>query len=356
MKTFQFSKRTVADEPIAGRTVLVRVDYNVPLADGKITNDFRIKASLPTLQYLLKREAKRVVLISHLGRPKGVDESLSLRPTAERLAELLTEPVEFVPYVPGLLGDEPIDATARVVMLENLRFSPEEEADSTEFAEKLVGASGADLFVQDGFAVVHRAHASTDAITKLLPSVAGFLLEKEVSSIEGAISEPERPLLAIIGGAKSDDKIPLVNKMLDVADRVCLGGLLAQEYEGEPDDKVTMPVDGREDETGVRYDIGDRSALQIVQAIDDAATVIWNGTLGKAEVPEFARSSELVATALGRGDKTTIICGGDTTGFVMNYQALHPELQYTLISTGGGASLELILGQPLPGLSNLLDK
>ncbi len=353
-----FKKRTIADEPIAGRTVLLRVDYNVPLEQGKIMSDFRIRESLPTIEYLLQHDVKRIYLISHLGRPEGPDDSLSLRPTAERLAELLDEEVKMLPFL--LESPDKVLATAgsaRLVMLENLRFSSGEEENSADLAAQLVKQTGADLFVQDGFAVVHRAHASTEAITHLLPSVAGFLLEKEVSAITGAISDPRRPLLAIIGGSKGGDKIPLVAKMLEVADEVCLGGLLAQEYDGPADEKILMPVDGRADQAGVRFDIGDRSALAIVERIEAAQTIIWNGTVGRTEEPPFARSSELIATALGsHPEKTSIICGGDTTGFALNYQTTHPELRYTLISTGGGASLELILGQKLPGIEALLDK
>ncbi len=343
--TYRFSKRTVAEEAVAGRTVLVREGYDLPMEDGKISNDFRIRASLPTLRYLLQHDAKRIVLIAHMGRPDGkVVPELSLRSAAERLGELLGEPIDFE------------SGEGRIVMYENLRFSPLEEENSLEFAQELVDRSGAELFVQDAFSNLHRAHASMDAITKLLPSVAGFLVEKEVTDTKRAIVDPRRPLLAVIGGAK-EDKVPLIELMQRVADRVALGGLIGQDYRGaDPDGKLLLPVDARTDESGVQFDIGDRSALAIVQAIDLAETVIWNGTVGKAEEPEFARSSELVATALGSGEKTTIICGGDTTGFVLDYQKTHPELQYTLVSTGGGASLDLILGQPLPGLASLLDK
>ncbi|MCL2094810.1 phosphoglycerate kinase [Candidatus Saccharibacteria bacterium] len=358
MATYQFPKQTIADVPIRGRTVLVRVDYNVPLENGRITSDFRIRAELPTLEYLLKQGARKVFLIAHLGRPEGVARELSLRPTAVDLAKLLDEPVDFVEYVPGVLGkpEDVAAATSRVAVLENLRFSEAEETDSEDFARALVEATGADLFVQDGFANVHRKHASMDAITKLLPAVAGYLVEKEVADVMKAIHDPVRPLLTIIGGAKVEDKAPMVEKMLEVADEICLGGKFAQDYTPPESEKILMPVDARKDAEGRSLDIGDRSAVAIVEAIDRAETIIWNGTVGMAEEAEFARSSELIATALGQSGKTTIICGGDTTGFVLNYQEKYRDLKYTLISTGGGASLELILGEPLPGLDCLLDK
>jgi phosphoglycerate kinase len=201
------------------------------MKDGEVVEDMRIRASIPTLDYLLNSGAKRVILISHLGRPDGeVKPELSLAPVAKKLAELIPE--RDVQFVDATVGDKVKEAVAAmpdngILMLENLRFSPDEEANSEEFARQIVEATGADLFVQDGFAVIHRAHASTDAIAKILPSVAGFLVEKEVVGLETAMSDPERPLLVIVGGAKVDDKQPLIDKFLTIADKIAVGGKIA---------------------------------------------------------------------------------------------------------------------------------
>jgi phosphoglycerate kinase len=357
-----FNKKTIKDVTIKNQTVLVRVDYNVPKDGERITDDLRIRASLPTLKYLLDQKAAKIVLISHLGRPDGRrDNSLSLAPVAIRLQELLPEAtVRFVadnigPEVESAVKDLP---TGGILLLENLRFSPEEEKNSEDFARDIVDSTHAELFVQDGFAVIHRAHASTDAITHFLPSVAGFLVEKEVETLTAASVNPTHPLLVIIGGAKVDDKKPLIDKFSDLADNIAIGGKIAADGYAPETANVYVASDFVEDPTGAKLDIGPDSTGHIVDLINESETIIWNGLTGKAEDPDFAASSTTIAEAIGQqpATKTTIIGGGDTAGFVENLKKSEPTLNYTLISTGGGASLELLSGDPLPGLLALEDK
>ena len=366
-----FNKKTVKDVEVRDKVVLVRVDYNVPMDGGEVESDIRIRASLPTIEYLLNNGAKRIVLISHLGRPKGERKAeLSLKPVAEKLSEILnnsilrtnsgvTPSVKFVSEVFGeavsLAVQDSMDGG--IVLLENLRFWPEEEKNDAEFAKKIVESTGAELFIQDGFAVIHRAHASTDAMTKLLSSVAGFLVEKEVSVLSSAISEPEKPVLVIIGGAKVDDKKPLIEKFLPIADDICVGGKIAADgYEAE-DAKIYVAEDFNVDEEGAKLDIGTRATKKILEKIHFAKTIVWNGTVGLTEKEPFDLASKTIARAIGKKtDAVSIICGGDTTGFVENFQKIEPELKYSLISTGGGASLELLSGLELPGLAALEDK
>ena len=296
-----FRKKTVNDVEVAGKTVLVRVDYNVPMKDGRVVEDMRIRASLPTIRYLLEQGAKKIVLISHLGRPDGeVKAEFSLGPVAGQLSSLLAERV--VRFVDATVGEKVSAAVndlpdGGILMLENLRFSPDEEENSDEYARQIVAATGADLFVQDGFAVIHRVHASTDAIARILPSVAGFLLEKEVSSLEGAMNNPEHPLLIIIGGAKVEDKEPMIAKFLPVADKIAVGGKIAADGYQAEDEKVYVAEDFAEDDSGAKLDIGVESTRKIIEMINEARTVIWNGTLGMVEDERFARSSHDVAVA-----------------------------------------------------------
>jgi len=351
-----FEKRVVRDVEVVDKVVLVRVDYNVPLGeDGSIKDDLRIRASLPTLQDLLGRGARKVIVMAHLGRPEGVDPKLSLRGVAERLGELLR--VVEVGFVPATVGDE-VSAAAEslpdgsVLVLENLRFDPREEENSEEFAREIVLATDAELFVQDGFGAVHRAHASTDAICRIIPSVAGLLLEKEVSNL-AAVREPQSPSVMILGGAKVDDKAPLVDKLADVYDTVMIGGKLANEYTPSAENAV-MPVDFELGEDGVAYDMGEKSAAAMVGAICGAQTVLWNGVVGKTEEPQFANGSMMVARAMGeQHGALTVVCGGDTTAFVEKLQQAEPGLEYSLVSTGGGAALEFLLEESLPGVEAL---
>ena len=356
-----FRKKTVRDIDVAGKTVLVRVDYNVPIKDGQITEDMRIRASLPTLEYLLDNGAGKIVVISHLGRPEGKPaEEFSLAPCAKRLGELL--PGKDVRFVGQTVGDGVKQAIAElpvggVVVLENLRFSPDEEANSDEFANQIIESTGAEVFVQDGFAVIHRAHASTDAIAKKLPAVAGFLVEKEVSNLEGVMTNPEHPLLVIIGGAKVEDKQPLIDKFLPIADRIVVGGKIAADGYTSDNEKVYVAKDFEVDEKGNKLDVSMMDAAEIAAMIFKSKTVIWNGTLGMVEDPRFAKASQMTAMALGkRKDCFTVIGGGDTAGFVESVMKDNEGLEYNLISTGGGASLELLSGKKLPGLEVLQDR
>lgn len=404
----KFFKQTINTVPIQGQVVLLRADYNVPLkADGTIDDDFRIRASLPTIKKLLADGCK-IVVISHLGRPEGRDPKLSLEPIAQRLAEYLGESVRFVDQT---IGDKAAMAVKRapkrsVIVLENLRYHPEEEANDDAFAAKLAKDSGARFFVQDGFGVVHRAHASTAAITNYLPSVAGLLLEREYTTIIGAMKTPKRPLIAVMGGAKVADKIGVIDEFIRVADTIIIGGAMANTflaYKGlamgkskfEADEKATidaiyqaaekkvgksnidnfivLPTDlavghsldaseprrnkaaDQLTEDDIALDVGDKSIEHIVDLVSYAQTVVWNGTLGYAEQPHFAHGSARLALALAtRPDVTSIIGGGDTADFVLNWDARDGD-SFTHVSTGGGASLELMAGEKLPGIESLLD-
>jgi phosphoglycerate kinase len=402
-----FFKQTIRDVPLDNQTVLVRADYNVPLsADGSIDDDLRIRASVPTIQYLLDHGCK-VVIMSHLGRPDGHDPALSLEPISVRLAELLEQHVMFVDDV---IGDKVYQSVKKapeksVILLENLRYYPQEEADDTVFAQNITKATGARYFVQDGFGVVHRAHASTDAITRYIPSVAGLLLEREYVTITSAMESPHRPLVAIMGGAKVSDKIAVIERFVEVADKIIIGGAMANtflSYKGarvgsskvesdqsdvltriydaarikagdKVDDFIILPVDmaiaasispdahrhvvglGEIDSDDIALDIGDRSIERVVSEVAGAGTVIWNGTLGYAELPEFAHGSARLALALASQPQTTsIIGGGDTADFVLKWDG-HGGAGFTHVSTGGGASLELMAGDKLPGIESLLD-
>lgn len=404
----KFFKRTMNSVPLAHKVVLVRTDYNVPLtAKGKISDDLRIRASIPTLHYLLKQGCK-VVIISHLGRPKGPDPKLSLEPVAARLAELLGQPVRFVDQT---VGDKVKMAIKRapygtVTVLENLRFDAREEANDYDFAKQLAHDTGARYFVQDGFGVVHRAHASTDAITQFIPGVAGLLLEREYTTITGAMEQPSRPLMAVMGGAKVSDKIAVIKAFVDKADKILIGGAMANTflaYKGyamgvskvEPDqtavldeiyraaeqkvgadhvDKflrlpsdvaVAKAIDAGETRRvvsvdkvapdDIALDIGDETIETYAREVANAKTVIWNGTLGYAELPEFSHGSARMCLELATHPGiTTIIGGGDTADFVLGWDSKKGG-SFSHVSTGGGASLDLMAGKVLPGVASLLD-
>jgi len=405
----QFYKRTMSSVPLRGKTVLVRSDYNVPLTkDGAVADDYRIRSSVPTIQKLLQDGCK-VVIISHLGRPDGKrDLSFTLEPAAQRLAELLGRPVRFID---DCIGEKVRMGVKRapkvsVTMLENLRFYPGEEANDEAFASQLAKDSGAEYFIQDGFGVVHRAHASTAAITLYLPSVAGLLLEKEYTTITHAMKDPVRPLVAVLGGAKVSDKIPVIEALVGIADHIVIGGAMANTFlahrgfkmgaskveanmdetidkiyaaivkkvgEDKVDNFLQLPIDvatgasteptatRREvtlpgvPENEMALDIGKRSIERMLQLVHRARTIIWNGTLGYAEVPAFAiASSELAKAVAGHREVASIIGGGDTADFAINWDPEHGK-NFTHVSTGGGASLELMSGVKLPGIESLLD-
>ena len=344
--------KTIKDLDLKDKNVLVRVDYNVPLKDGKVESDLRIRASLPTINYLLENEAAKIILISHLGRPEGKENAeFSLAPVAKELEKLLPgQKISF--YNLPKAGEKiEIPKDTKIVLLENLRFDPGEEENSKEFIKNIIDSVDADTFVQDGFAVVHRAHASTDAIKNFLPVYAGLLLEKEVSNLKKAMENPEHPVVLVIGGAKVDDKQPLIDKFVDIADYILVGGKIAADGYKSDNPKIIVANDFDEDAEGAKLDIGPVSTAEFAKYLDGAKTIIWNGCLGKTEDPAFATASSIIADVISKNpDCTSIICGGDTTGFVENYMETHKDLEYSLISTGGGASLEFLLGKTLPGL------
>jgi 3-phosphoglycerate kinase len=403
-----FFKQTINTVPLHGETVLLRADYNVPLKnDGTIDDDFRIRMSLPTVKRLLDLNCK-VVIISHMGRPKGHDPKLSLEPVAQRLAELLGEPVRFVDET---IGDKVKMAVKRapkrgVIMLENVRFDPREEANDEGFAKELAKSSGARYFVQDGFGVVHRAHASTSAITLQLPSVAGLLLEREYVAITSAMKSPKRPLVAVMGGAKVSDKIKVIEEFVKVADKIVISGAMANTFlaykgfsmgkskletdahdtidgiytaakkkvgAGDVNDFIILPTDlavahaldvaqprrivkvSDVQPDDMALDIGDESIEALVSLVSSTKTVIWNGTLGMAEFPNFAHGSARLALALATNPQiTSIIGGGDTADFVLKWDA-RGGASFTHVSTGGGASMDLMAGEKLSGIESLLD-
>ncbi len=429
-----FTKQTIQDVDIAGKQVLLRADYNVPLnEDGTIASDYRIKQSIPTLQALLQQNCA-VVVCSHLGRPTGQnDPKTTLKPVAKRLSELLGQEVRFLP---DCVGDDTSSVTAalqpgEVVLLENLRYYKEEEKNDEDFARVLAQDSHAEVFVQDGFGVVHRAHASTDAVTHYLPSVAGLLLHAEVDTITEVMSQPDRPLMAIIGGAKIADKIDIIHIFLELADVVVIGGamantfLLAQGIEvGDslvdandvtvakeilekaqveatkrqftlylPQDGVVADaVDSKAPTRIVDWDahviadienypkrpsasaskvgphekildVGPFSAAFMVGAMQLCKTVVWNGTMGVTETPSmqgkigpYAHGTEVIIEGLlgSHGHKPfSVLGGGDTTAYIEE-RGLTGSFHH--VSTGGGASLELMAGKTLPGVASLMDK
>ena len=342
--------KTIRDIDITNKTILVRVDYNVPLSDGKITDDLRIRASLPTIEYLLEHGAKRIFLISHLGRPEGKPHAeYSLSPVSKALHRLL--PSVKIDFCNLPTSSEPIHTTAKLVLLENLRFDPGEESNSPDFIENIIKATSADIYVQDGFAVVHRAHASTDAVKAFLPIYAGLLLEKELTNLRSATTNPTHPVLLIIGGAKVEDKQPLIDKFTDLADHIVVGGKIAADGYTSKNSQIYVAEDFDTDTAGAKLDIGPLATGHLASLITDANTIIWNGLLGKAEDPAYATASTIAAELIGeKHDATSIICGGDTTGFVESLMASHPTLSYSLVSTGGGAALEYLAGNTLPGI------
>lgn len=344
--------KTIKDIDIKDKTILMRVDYNVPMKNGEITSDLRIRASLPTLEYLRAHEAKKIILLSHLGRPKGVDPAFSLEPVAHALDDL----IGHVSFVPGVSGPAVTAAVGNmkpgdILLLENLRFYPGEKSNDASFIQSIIDATHPDFYVQDAFAVLHRAHASTDVVKSFLPIYAGLLVDHEVENLRTVLDHPARPFLFIIGGAKVEDKAPLIDKFSELADKVFVGGKIATDGYTHPSPKVYVAEDFDEDGTGAQLDTGPISTAKLASLITDAGTIVWNGLLGYAEDPAFATSSTITAELIGeKSTATTIICGGDTTGFVENLLLDHPSLSYSLLSTGGGASLEFLLGRPLPGL------
>lgn len=403
-----FDKKTIRDVDVDGKLILVRADYNVPMKNGQITEDHRIKSSLDTLQYLVERGC-RVVLISHMGRPKGeVNFKYSLRPVARRLGELLGQEVDFVNNCLGNVVKSRVHMmqSSEVILLENLRFYTGEEENSQSFADDLFLSIQPDLFVQDAFGAVHRAHASIDAVTKKVPSVAGLLLEKEFLQLTQIMQNPPRPLTVFLGGAKVSDKIEVVNRFVDLADRIIVGGAMANtflKYRGydmgksklesdknqimdeiyqkiyqkigkdDTDNFFVLPLDlavsdklgydverrcvksNELSKTDMALDIGDDTIAKIHELAKDSKSYIWNGTMGVSEFPAFTKGCNEVASLMTKEGETSIVGGGDTADFVLHWQKNNPR-EFTHISTGGGASLELMSGNQLPGISALQGK
>ncbi len=390
------NKKTVRDVDVRGKRVLVRVDFNVPLQDGKVTDDTRIRAALPTIRYLLDQGAK-VILMSHLGRPKGgPDPKYSLKPTAERLSELLGRPVCMAPDCVGPTV-EAMAAELRpgdVLLLENTRFYPGEEKNDLSLAQQL--AKLGDVYVNDAFGSAHRAHASTEGVARFLPAVAGFLMEKELTFLGKALESPERPFVAILGGAKISDKIGVINNLLGKVDALLIGGgmantfLRAQGYnmgeslveEGsleeakrllkEGEGKLFLPVDlvvadafaadARHRVVPVdqvpagwrALDIGPATVAHFSNRLAGAKTVVWNGPMGVFEFPEFAKGTAAIAGVLASLEGATTIIGGGDSVAAIQQAGLADKI--THISTGGGASLEFLEGRVLPGVAALLDR
>jgi len=390
-----FEKKTIRDIDIKGKKVLVRVDFNVPLNETGVGDDTRIRAALPTIQYLLDGGAA-VILCSHLGRPKGgPDPKYSLRPVAEHLSSLIGKPVKFSSDCIGPEAKEAAEELkpGEVLMLENTRFHAEEEKNDAEMARQL--ASLADLYVNDAFGTAHRAHASTEGVTHFLPAAAGFLLEKEIKYLGQVIANPQRPFVAIMGGAKISDKIGVIKNLLTRADAILIGGGMANTFmkaQGlavadslveddslgiardlfeEAGGKIHLPVDmvvanqfaaDAESKTlkvqdvpdGWRIlDIGPETVKAFRAIIATARTVVWNGPMGVFEFPKFAEGTFGVAKAVADSAAVSVIGGGESVAAIQQSGLAY---KITHISTGGGASLEMLEGLELPGVAALLDK
>jgi phosphoglycerate kinase len=391
-------KKTISDIDVKGKRILVRVDFNVPLDpdSGGVVDDTRIRAALPTIEYLRERGA-RLVLCSHLGRPKGVNDSLRLAPVARRLSELLGSPVKMTDDSVGPQVEEAAQALGpgEVLLLENLRFNPEEEANDPDFAWAL--ASLAEVYVNDAFGTAHRAHASTAGVAAYLPAVAGFLMEKELTFLGKALASPDRPFAAVIGGAKVSTKMGVLENLLEKVDRLLIGGgmactflkakgfevgqsLLEEEFVGTarqvmerasergltlllPSDVIVgdrFEADARRQQVSAEeipadwqtMDIGEKTTEAFISALRDCKTVLWNGPMGVIEFEAFSQGSHRLAEAIAGLDATTIVGGGETVAVV---ERLGLEDKFSHVSTGGGAALEFLEGRELPGVAALED-
>ncbi len=392
-----FAKASVRDADVAGKRVLVRVDFNVPLDGGRVADDTRIRAALPTIESLRERGAS-LVLVSHLGRPKGkVAPELSMAPVGERLGELLGSPVRQAPAVVGDDVSEMAEGLppGEVLLLENVRFELGETENDSELADQL--AALADLYVDDAFGTAHRAHASTAGVAERLPGYAGLLLEREVTELTRVVESPARPLVVVLGGAKVTDKVGVIDRFLEVADEILIGGAMcfsffraqgvttgdslveeegvelaakALERADSADCDLSLPVDlilGEEFDAGTErresdgaevpdgwmgLDIGPRSAGAYAEAIGEAGTVLWNGPMGAFELEPFAAGTRTVAEAVAGAPGTTVVGGGDSVAALQQF-GLADKVDW--LSTGGGASLELLEGKKLPGVEALID-
>ncbi|NLX09729.1 MAG: phosphoglycerate kinase [Chloroflexi bacterium] len=390
------AKKTIRDIDLTGKRVLVRVDFNVPIADGQVTDDTRIRAALPTLKYILDQNPRYIALMSHLGRPKDApDPKYSLRPAVSVLANLLGREVAFAEETVGDVAKQAAAALPEggVLLLENTRFYVEEKKNNEDFARKL--AELGDVYVNDAFGSAHRAHASTEGVARFLPAVSGFLMEKELEYLVGALESPERPFVAILGGAKVSDKIGVIEALLGKCDRLLIGGgmantffkakgwavgdslaedealdtarrlmdqggdklvlpdevVIADAFDNEANMRVINPAEGVPDGWRI-LDISPGAVEDFREILKDARTVVWNGPMGVFEMPNFARGTFAIAEILAESSATTIIGGGDSVAAV-NKAGLDDKMSH--ISTGGGASLELLEGKQLPGVVALND-
>ncbi len=393
-------KKTVRDIDVKGKRVIVRCDFNVPMKDGQITDDIRIVSALPTIQYLLENGAK-VILMSHMGRPDGeANMKYTLKPVADRLSALLNQDIIFVSS--PTVVDEAVKTAAaqlaegQVMLLENVRFRKEETKNGAEFASEL--ASLAEIFVNDAFGTAHRAHSSTAGIADFLPAVSGFLIEKEVEFLGNAVENPKRPFVAIMGGAKVGDKIPVIENLMQKVDTLIIGGGMSYTfYKGEGLEigtsildkdsiELTVKLVEKAKELGVKLllpidvvcadkfsndakkiivdkadmpadmmgmDIGPKTVALYREAINEAKTIVWNGPMGVFEMENFAEGTRQIAEALAESDGITVIGGGDSAAAVEQFGLAD---KMTHISTGGGASLEFLEGKVLPGVAVLQDK
>lgn len=390
-----FNKKTIRDVDFKGKRVLVRVDFNVPIKEGVVSDDTRIKAALPTLEYLLNQGAS-LILCSHLGRPKeGPDPQFSMKPVAEHLAKLIGKPVAFAEDCVGPVAEKAAEKLkpGDILVLENTRFHKGETKNDPEMARQF--AALADIYVNDAFGSAHRAHASTEGVARLLPGVAGFLMEKEIQYLGQAIADPQKPFVAILGGAKISDKIGVIRNLLKKADHVLIGGGMAntffkaqgypvgdslvdeeaievaKELLAEGGTKLRLPVDvviadkfedgaakkqmsmGPIPEGWRIMDVGPETVAGFGKVISTAGTVVWNGPMGVFEFPNFAEGTFGIAKAVAECKGTTIVGGGDSVSAVKKSGVAD---KITHISTGGGASLEMLEGLVLPGVAALQDK
>lgn len=392
------AKKTIREADLRGKRVLIRADFNIPLDDkGQITDDSRITKSLPTLRYALENRAK-VILMSHLGRPDGKPiPKYSLRPVAARLSEILNQPVELIEDCVGTKVEERVQRLreGEVVLLENLRFHTEEEKNDARFAQSL--ARLADLYVNDAFGAAHRAHASTEAVTRFLPSVAGFLMAREIECLDKVLASPERPFITILGGAKVSDKMKVISNLLRKTDTILIGGAMAypfcrvkghrigsSKYESGGETlarqvleqaqqkgvSVLLPVDhviAQKLEKGIPtrtvdqeipdgwmgLDIGPKTVVEFKNALSKAKTILWNGPLGVFETPPFDGGTKQIANFISTLKATSLIGGGDTAAAIKQFGL---EEKMTHVSTGGGASLEYLEGKVLPGIAALPER
>ena len=346
--------KKITDFNFGGKRVLVRCDFNVPLSpEGKISDDFRIKKTLPTIKYLIKKKAK-VILISHLGRPKGRQEKYSLKPVAKKLERLLKKKVKFLPDCVGPEVEKEIEKMKEkdIILLENLRFHKEGEGNDENFARKL--SKLGDIFINDAFSASHRAHASIVGIPKFLISGAGFLLEKEVKVLSQIIENPKRPLVVIIGGSKVGDKAKVAENFSEIGDWLLVGSLIAEEIKGKKMkiknlEKIIWPVD----ESGLGKDIGPQTIELFKDKILLAKTIFWAGPLGKIEEEKYQKGTKEIARAVIESGALSVVGGGDTIEFLNKIGLLE---KFNHVSTGGGAMLEFLSGEKLPGIETLKGK